>query len=70
MKIEIPISTDDIVQISEVVPTGAKAAAPAAAADEALDQKAEAPNTFDFGIVAAIAAVISLGGFAVSKKRK
>ena len=70
MKIEIPISTDDIVQISEVVMTGAKAATPAAAADEKLDQKTEAPNTFDFGVVAAIAAVISLGGFAVSKKRK
>ena len=38
--------------------------------DEKLDQKAEAPNTFDFGVVAAVAAVISLGGFAVAKKRK
>jgi hypothetical protein len=53
-------------QISELVLTGAKAEAPA---DEKLDAKAEAPNTFDFGVVAAIAAVISLGGFAVSKKR-
>ena len=69
MKIEIPTSTDDIVQISEVVLTGAKAAAPAAAADEALDQKAEAPNTFDFGIVAAVAALVSLGGFALTKKK-
>ena len=40
-----------------------------ASVDEALDQKAEAPNTFDFGVIAAIAAVVSLGGFAVSKKR-
>ena len=73
VKIEIPTSTDEIVQISEVVVTGEKAApaeeAPSAAADEALDQKAEAPNTFDFGIVAAVAAVISLGGFALTKKK-
>ena len=53
-------------QISELVLTGAKAEAPA---DEKLDQKAEAPNTFDFGVVAAVAAVISLGGFAASKKK-
>ena len=38
-------------------------------ADETLDDKAEAPQTFDFGVIAAVAAVISLGGFAVSKKR-
>ncbi len=54
-------------QISELVLTGSKTAAPAA--DEALDAKEEAPNTFDFGVIAAIAAVVSLGGFAVSKKR-
>ena len=40
-----------------------------ATVDEILDAKAMAPNTFDFGVIAAIAAVISLGGFAVSKKR-
>ncbi|MBO4366690.1 MAG: discoidin domain-containing protein, partial [Clostridia bacterium] len=59
-------------QISELVLTGSKTdapAVPAAAADEKLDEKAEAPNTFDFGVVAAVAAVISLGGFAVSKKK-
>ncbi|MBR5681442.1 MAG: hypothetical protein IKX19_12395, partial [Clostridia bacterium] len=59
-------------QISELVLTGAKTEAPVApaAADEVLDNKAEAPNTFDFGVIAAVAAVVSLGGFAVSKKRK
>ena len=41
----------------------------APAADEKLDAKAEAPNTFDFGVIAAVAAVISLGGFAVTKKK-
>ena len=54
-------------QISELVLTGSKTAAPAA--DEALDAKEEAPNTFDFGVIAAIAAVVSLGGFAVAKKK-
>jgi hypothetical protein len=34
-----------------------------------LDDKAEAPQTFDFGIIAAVAAVVSLAGFAVSKKK-
>ena len=68
VKIEIPSSTDEIVQISEVVLTGAKAAA-AAPVDEVLDAKEEAPNTFDFGVIAAVAAVISLGGFAVSRKK-
>jgi hypothetical protein len=54
-------------QISELVLTGSKTAAPAA--DEALDAKEEAPNTFDFGVIAAIAAVVSLGGFAVANKK-
>ena len=37
--------------------------------DQTMDQKAESPNTFDFGILAAVASVISLGGFALTKKR-
>ena len=37
-----------------------------ASADEALDAKEEAQNTFDFGV---ITAVISLGGFVASKKK-
>ena len=43
--------------------------AAAASADEALDAKEEAPNTFDFGVIAAVPAVISLGGFAAAKKK-
>ena len=45
--------------------------APAAEApvDQTLDQKAEAPNTFDFGILAAAASVVSLGGFALTRKK-
>ena len=42
----------------------------APAVDEKLDEKAEAPNTFDFGIVAAAAAVISACGFAAAKKKR
>ena len=37
--------------------------------DEELEAKAEAPNTFDFGVIAAVAAVISLAGFAAAKKK-
>ena len=37
--------------------------------DQTLDQKAEAPNTFDFGILAAVSAVASLGGFVLTKKK-
>ena len=40
-----------------------------ASVDQTLDQKAEAPNTFDFGVIAAVASVISLAGFAAAKKR-
>ena len=53
-------------QVSEVTLFGDKAVS----LDEFLEAKEEAPNTFDFGMIAAVAAVISLGGFAVSKKRK
>ena len=36
---------------------------------EELEGKAEAPQTFDFGVLAAVAAVLSLAGFAVAKKK-
>ena len=41
------------------------------AVDTALEEKMEdkAAQTFDFGVIAAVAAVVSLAGFAVSKKR-
>ena len=38
--------------------------------DEEPETKAEAPNTFDFGVIAAAAAVISLGGFALTRKKR
>ncbi len=37
--------------------------------DEELEAKAEAPQTFDFGVIAMVAVVLSLAGFAFSKKR-
>ena len=52
-------------QVSEVTLFGDKAAD----VTEELTTKEEAPQTFDFGIAAAVAAVISLAGFAISKKK-
>jgi F5/8 type C domain. len=54
----------NLFQVSEVTLFGDKAAD----VTEELTTKEEAPNTFDFGIVAAVAAVVSLAGFAISKK--
>ena len=60
----LPVS--GLAALDTPVLTGAKAAADV---DQTLDQKAEAPNTFDFGIISAVAAVVSLGGFALTKKK-
>ena len=68
VKFEAASSAANLFQVSEVTLYGTKTAEKGAA-DEALDEKAEAPNTFDFGIVAAVAAVVSLGGFALTKKK-
>ena len=38
-------------------------------AEETAETVEEAPQTFDFGVAAAVAAIVSLAGFAVSKKR-
>ena len=40
-----------------------------AAISEELEAKMNAPQTFDFSIVAAVGAVISIAGFALAKKR-
>ena len=37
--------------------------------DEGLDKKAEAPNTFDFGLTAIIVAIISLSGIVISRNK-
>ncbi|MCR5681593.1 MAG: hypothetical protein K6G29_04000 [Clostridiales bacterium] len=40
-----------------------------AAISEELEAKMNAPQTFDFSIVAAVGTVISIAGFALAKKR-
>lgn len=40
-----------------------------AAISEELEAKMNAPQTFDFSVVAAVCAVISIAGFALAKKR-
>ena len=80
VKIEVASSTDEIMQISEVVVTGKSAAAPAEETVEETVTVAEpettktetttttAAQTFDFGLIALVAAIVSLAGFAFSKK--
>ncbi len=73
VKFEAAASAANLFQVSEVTLFGDKAAEEGSV-DVVLDDKAEAPEeaaqTFDFGIAAAVAAVISLAGFAASKKRR
>ena len=69
VKFEAASSAANLFQVSELTLFGDKTEEVSVPADETLDDKAEAPQTFDFGVIAAVAAVISLGGFAVSKKR-
>ena len=68
VKFEAASSAANLFQVSELTLYGEKTAEKGAA-DEALDEKAEAPQTFDFGVIAAVAAVLSLGGFVVAKKK-
>ena len=52
------------------VETPAEPEAPAESpVDEELEAKAEAPNTFDFGVIAAAVSMVSLAGFALTKKK-
>ena len=57
---EAPAPTEEAAPAAEAVPAAESAPAAAAAA----------PQTFDFGVVAIVASVVSLAGFAVSKKRR
>ncbi len=68
MKLEAASTPANLFQVSELNLLGEKTGEKGAV-DEVLDDKAEAPQTFDFGIIAAVAAVVSLAGFAVSKKK-
>ena len=69
VKFETEGTEANLFQLSELVLTGSAAeevvVEPAETADETTDTAA---NTFDLGLVAAVAAVVSLAGFAVSKK--
>jgi hypothetical protein len=68
VKLEAASTPANLFQVSELNLLGEKTGEKGAV-DEVLDDKAEAPQTFDFGIIAAVAAVVSLAGFAVSKKK-
>jgi hypothetical protein len=57
-------------QVSELTLFGDKAEEVAAPVDETLDEKAESPNTFDFGVIALIASAVSAGAALSLKKRK
>ena len=72
VKLNAESTPANLFQVSELTlfgdKTGDKAAEDAAVSEE-LAEKEEAPQTFDFGVAAAIAAVVSLAGFAVAKKK-
>ena len=68
MKLEAAASAANLFQVSELTLFGDKTAEAVETVDQTMDDKAEAPQTFDFGVVAAVTAVISLAGFAASKK--
>ena len=57
-------------QVSELTLFGDKTEEVAAPVDEALDEKAESPNTFDFGVIALIVSAVSAGAAVSLKKRK
>ncbi len=59
---EAPAAVEEAAPVAEAAPAAAPAAVPAAAA--------AAPQTSDFGIIAVVASLVSLAGYAVSKKRR
>ncbi len=68
--VETPAEPETLAEPEPPVETPAEPEAPAESpVDEELEAKAEAPNTFDFGVIAAVAAMVSLGGFALTKKK-
>ena len=74
VKFEAEGASSGCFQISELVLTGAKADAQGVeevvvSETTGTDEGETSANTFDFGIAAAVAAVISLAGFAASKKK-
>ncbi len=67
---EVP-STEEVVEepAAEVVETVEAPAAEDTSAEEAAEPVEEAPQTFDMGIIAAAAAILSAAGYAIAKKR-
>ncbi|MBQ8187074.1 MAG: hypothetical protein IJ037_09445, partial [Clostridia bacterium] len=66
---EAPETEAEVVE-TEAPETEAEAVeteAPAETEPEAVEEP-EAPQTFDFGVAAVVAAIVSLAGYAVSKK--
>lgn len=64
-------AVEEVVEEPVVEETPAEEAVEETVVEEVVEETVveEAPQTFDFGIAAAVAAVASLAGFAVSKKR-
>ena len=74
---EVPAAEEVVEEVAPVEEAPVEEAAPAEETVEevveeapAADEVEEAPETFDAGIIAAIAAVVSAVGYAVSKKRR
>ena len=58
---EAPVETE--AEVVETEPEVVETEAPA------VEEEVEAPQTFDFGVIAAVAAIVSAAGYAISKKR-
>ena len=71
VKLEAAASAANLFQVSELTLFGDKTADKAAeTVDQAMDDKAEAPQTFDFGVIALIASAVTAGAALSLKKRK
>jgi len=71
VKLEAAASAANLFQVSELTLFGDKTADKTAeTVDQAMDDKAEAPQTFDFGVIALIASAVTAGAALSLKKRK
>ena len=64
-----PAADDSAAEAEAAAKAEAEAQAAAEAAEKAAEVVEEAPQTFDFGVIAAISALVSLAGFSLTKKR-
>ena len=68
--VETPVETEAPAAETEAPETEAEVVETAAPETEAeVVEAPEAPQTFDFGVIAAVAAIVSAAGYAISKKR-